>query len=481
MHSKSIDRRAVVTGAASIGASVLLHGEAAAQSGTVGQGASQPGALPGRGEFVVRAAHVLSIDPKIGELPTGDVHVRDGAIVAVGASVNAPGAEVIDGRGMICMPGFVETHWHHWTSLFRPVISNDDASRGYFPVTSRLGPHMTAGDTYNSVRLGLAEALSAGVTTTHNWAHNVRSPAHADAELRAMRDTGIRGRFAYGTPQGAPNDQPMDIADLARVKRELPNDGMLTLGICSRNVGDGTNPLRGNISVEMAKKDWGAARELGLPITMHTSGASPVKLLNDSGLLGPDLQLVHPLLTTTEERAMLKEKGTSYSTSPVGESQRPASAGVIQLGELLEAGVRASLSIDHTTNYNCDCFGCMRMAYSLHRHRLGNKIPLTSKRMVELATIDGARDLGIADRTGSLTPGKRADLILVRTTDTNMMPMGDPFDALVSLAQPSNVDTTIVDGRILYRAGRHPALDHREVVANASKSLADIRARAKWP
>jgi 5-methylthioadenosine/S-adenosylhomocysteine deaminase len=145
----------------------------------------------------------------------------------------------------------------------------------------------------------------------------------------------------------------------------------------------------------------------------------------------------------------------------------------------LQDGIKVSLSIDHTTNYNCDCFGCMRMAYSLHKHRLGNKVPLTSRRMVELATLDGARDLGVADKVGSLTPGKRADLILVRTTDTNMMPMGDPYDALVSLAQPSNVDTTVVDGRVLYRSGRHAALHHQQIVASASKSLADIRARAK--
>ena len=127
----------------------------------------------------------------------------------------------------------------------------------------------------------------------------------------------------------------------------------------------------------------------------------------------------------------------SYSMSPVGESRRPASAGVIQLGELLEAGVKCSMSIDHTTTYNCDCFVCMRMLYSLHQHRIGNRIKLTARRLVELATIDGARDLGIADKVGSLTPGKRADLILVRTTDMNMAPVGDPFEALVSLAQPA--------------------------------------------
>jgi cytosine/adenosine deaminase-related metal-dependent hydrolase len=331
------------------------------------------------------------------------------------------------------------------------------------------------------VRLGLAEALSAGVTTVHNWAHNVRSPAHADAEIAAMRDTGIRGRFAYGTPQGAANDQPMDIADLARVKRDLAGDGLLTLGICSRNVGRDPNPMRGNVTAEMATKEWGAARDLGIGITLHTSGPSPVNLLNEAGLLGPDVQLVHPLLTTAEERAVLKERGTSYSMSPVGESRRPASAGVIQLGELMESGVRISMSIDHTTTYNCDCFVCMRMLYSLHQHRIGNRIKLTARRLVELATIDGARDLKLADKTGSLTPGKRADLILIRTTDVNMAPVGDPFEALVALAQPGNVDTVVVDGRILRRQGRYAALDHAQVARDAAQSAADLRARANWP
>src|SRR5256885_5815393 len=134
--------------------------------------------------------------------------------------------------------GFVDTHWHLWTSLLRPYVRADVNELGYFPVSNRLGQLYTPEDSYRSVMLGIAEALSAGVTTVHNWAHNVRSPDHADAELSAMRDTGIRGRFAYGTPQGHADDQPMDHAGLARAKRDwMPGDGLLTLGICSRNVG----------------------------------------------------------------------------------------------------------------------------------------------------------------------------------------------------------------------------------------------------
>jgi cytosine/adenosine deaminase-related metal-dependent hydrolase len=273
----------------------------------------------------------------------------------------------------------------------------------------------------------------------------------------------------------------MDLAGLARIQREwMPNDGTLTLGICSRNVGDSSNLLRGNISVETARKDWGGARALGLPITLHTSGPSPVKLLEDAGLLGPDVQLVHPLLTTAEERKILAARGVSYSASPTGESRRPATAGVIRVGELLEAGVKTSISIDHTSAYACDYFQCMRILYSLQLHRFGQKMPLTTKRLVQLATLDGAVDLGIADRTGSLTPGKRADLILVRTTDINITPLSDPYEALVTYAQPRNVDTVIVDGRVLVRGGRFTALDHAEVLREAAETSAALRARANW-
>lgn len=474
MSERKIDRRTVLKAATALAATGLASGLLFAQSGA-GRSAKT---LPNRGEFVIRGATILTMDAGIGDFARGDVHVRDGAIVAVAREIAAPAAPSIDAQGMICMPGFIDTHWHLWTSVCRPIIRIDDPKLGYFPVTNRLGPHYTPEDSYRSVRLGLSEALSAGATTVHNWAHNIVTPEHADAELRAMRDMGIRGRFSYGPAQGMPNDKPMDLDGLAKTKREwMPNDGRLTMGICSRNVGADANLLRGNIPMNIVKADWGGARALGLPITLHTSGPSPIRALNDAGMLGPDVQLVHPLLTTAEERQILKERGVSYSMSPVGESRRPASSGVIQLAELLEAGVKVSMSIDHTGSYNVDFFQCMRFLYNLHQHRVGSRVPLTSKRLVQLATLDGAVDLGIADRTGSLTPGKRADIILVRTGDINVAPVGDPYEALVSFAQPGNVDTVIVDGRIVRRAGRFTALDHAEVLKEAAETASALLAR----
>jgi len=187
--------------------------------------------------------------------------------------------------------------------------------------------------------------------------------------------------------------------------------------------------------------------------------------------------MVHPLGSSAEDRAELAKHGVSYSTSPTGEARRP---GDIQFPEMLEAGVKMSMSIDHTTTYNCDCFVCMRMLYTLNIHRFGPKNKLTTKRLVQLATIDGARDLGFGDKTGSLTPGKRADLILIRTTDINLSSLGDPYEALVTMGQPDNIDTVVVDGRILRRKNQFTALDFEKVSRDAADAAAGLKAKAKW-
>jgi 5-methylthioadenosine/S-adenosylhomocysteine deaminase len=174
-----------------------------------------------------------------------------------------------------------------------------------------------------------------------------------------------------------PDDQPMDFVGLAKVQKHwMPDkDNLLTLGICSRNLGalaiggSAAAASRGVLTAEQIKRDWDGARALGLPITMHTSGASPIMALERAGLLGSDVQLVHPLLTTTEERTILRERGVSYSISPQGEARRPSHLGVIQLSELLEAGVKVSLSTDTSApraaipSAPCACYmRCTRIA-----------------------------------------------------------------------------------------------------------------------
>jgi 5-methylthioadenosine/S-adenosylhomocysteine deaminase len=159
------------------------------------------GKLAPRGEFVVRNAYVVTMDPKLGDIPVADVHVRNGSLVAVGPNLSAPGVEEIDGRNRLALPGFVDTHFHLWGSFARGIVADGDFD--YFPVMSRLGPVMTPEDAYVSAKLGIAEAINSGLTTIHDWSHNIISGAYADADLRALRDCGIRAFFLRLQPQPA--------------------------------------------------------------------------------------------------------------------------------------------------------------------------------------------------------------------------------------------------------------------------------------
>jgi 5-methylthioadenosine/S-adenosylhomocysteine deaminase len=435
--------------------------------------------LPQRGEFIVRNAHVLTMDASLGDLMRGDVHVREGAIVAIGADLPAPNARTIDGRGMIALPGLIDTHNHLWNATCRSTVM-EGPQQGYFPTVLALGKQYTPDDTYHGVRLACAELIYSGVTTVHDWAHNIRSPAHADADVRALIDCGIRGRFSYGTFQGGPApDDTMDIADLERMHRDwstFVNEGLLSLGMASRSV---STSARGAVSMQAIHRDWAAARALKLPITLHTGGPGILEVLEREGLLGSDVQLINTSSWNDADRARIVKAGAHVSITP--HSEMRYSYALPQVVELLKLGLKISLAMDTAPVAGSgDMFQAMRLMMDTQFVRTRDPMSITARQVLEMATINGAIDLGIADRTGSLTPGKRADLILLRTTDLNMAPIGNPVTAIVRSAQPYNVDTVVVDGRILKQAGRLTALDPGEIVANATASLAALKRRANW-
>jgi cytosine/adenosine deaminase-related metal-dependent hydrolase len=168
--------------------------------------------LPARGEFVIKGAYVITIDDKLGEIENGSVHVRDGAIVAVGRDLRTTGAKAIDGRGMIVLPGLVDTHWHMWHTICRN-FAGDTRETGFFPTITRFATHMQPLDMYNTARLAAAEAINSGITTVHDWCHNNRSREHPEGELRALAETGIRAQFSLGQMIDQPDDtlMPLDI------------------------------------------------------------------------------------------------------------------------------------------------------------------------------------------------------------------------------------------------------------------------------
>ncbi len=443
---------------------------------------SAPSMLPGRSEVVIRNAYVMTMDAKLGDLSDADVHVRNGAIVAVGRSLEAAGAWDIDGRGMIVLPGLVETHWHMWNTLLRSM-SGDKRELGYFPTALNLGKAYLPSDMYQGTRLAAAEALNGGITFVHDWCHNIRSPQYAEEDLRALRESGIRGRFSYGAAQGHPADQTIDLADLERLWRSwaayYSNGGLLSLGLAWRGVSTGAT---GSVSAAAYKQDFDAARSLRIPISVHANnrkGSDAIALLAREKFLGKDVQVIHATWVSPEEIRALAENGCPVSLSPYTEMR--IGFGFPPTGEFLAAGIPVGLSVDTTAlSGNADMFAIMKAIQNIENARALNEFKLPARRVLELATIEGARSMGMGERIGSLVPGKRADLIMVDTRDVNLAVFSEPAHLLVEAAQPSNVDTVMVDGRILKRDGRLTAIDTRSVASDASTALTALRRRAGW-
>jgi len=435
---------------------------------------------PNRGEFVIRNAHVLTMDAGLGDLDRGDIHVRNGTIVAVGPNLSAPNAEIIDAETMIALPGLVDTHNHIWNSTCRNLV-REGPEKGYFATVMALGKEYTPEDSYRGIRLGCAEMINSGVTTVHNWAHNVRTPEHARAELRALADCHIRSRFSYGHYHGGPSpDQPVDLTDITSLQKNwlaFSNEGLLTLGFAARVFGRSGLPSVHPMTLEAAHRDWDNVRILGLPITAHISG--DVAFLQNEGMLGPDLQVTGTRGMNGNDFEIIKNSGTHVSVAP--HSDMRYSYTLPKVVELLQFGVKVSIGADTAPVAGSnDIFEAMRRTMDTEFVRLKNPMIVSARQVLEMATINGAWDMGVADKVGSLVPGKRADLILIRTTDLNMAPLGDPVTAVVRSAQPYNVDTVVIDGRILKRDGRLTALNAEEIVAQASESLAGLRRRANW-
>ena len=449
---------------------------------SLAQTPAQPASLPARGDLVIRGGTILTMDPNVADLDSGDIHVRDGAIVAVGPSLDAPGAQIIGARDMIVLPGFIDTHNHLWNAFLRGSIRGDDPVLGYFPVTNRAAELCTPEDVYNSVRFGLAEALMSGITTVNNFSHNTRSPAHADAEIRAMLETGMRGRFSYGPPARGKPGVMMDMADVARVQKQwLQDNPLLTLGVNLRLPPPPV--LKAGGDDEIFVKEIAEARRLGLPIAVHYGNLAHglIPFLHKRDLLGPDWLIVHTQGFTPEERAQMVAAKVKFSMSPAIEiPYSTVRNGYIQYAELEELGAQLSLSIDASSAMaTSDFFTVMRALLYAHKQRADTKLRIAPKRIVELATIEGARALGLEKETGSLTPGKRADIILVRKTDPNIAPVFEPYNSLVYAGQPANVDTVIVDGRVLRAGGKFAALDIGETMRAVTASAVRVEAEMK--
>ncbi|MEV8632209.1 amidohydrolase family protein [Streptosporangium sp. NPDC051023] len=401
---------------------------------------------------------VIDTDPEPRVLPGADVLVEDGVIVAVGAGLGAEDAEVVDATGLIVLPGFVDTHRHVWQSVLRSAAA--DATLGSYLdlVLGRFAPAFLAEDVYAANLWGALEALDAGITTVYDWSHIQLTPAHTDAAIDGLGESGIRAVFGYAHP--GTDDASRREDEVRRVaSRGLP--GLLTPALAA------WGPVYG--SVEAAQADWRLARDLGLRISVHATGTGTVERLHRGGLLGADVMFVHGNGFTDEAMKLVADSGGVASVAPAVESQM--GHGHPETGRFRGFGVTTGFGVDTVTDTPGDMFAVMRAAFAAERSRGGS---LTTAEVLRMATVEGAAVLGMDDRIGSLRPGRQADVIMLRAGDLGLAPVHDPIGAVVTAAGSANVDTVIVAGRVVKRAGRLVDVDTRRALDLVSRSAARI-------
>jgi cytosine/adenosine deaminase-related metal-dependent hydrolase len=425
---------------------------------------------------LITGATVVSMDESIGVVPNAQVVVEADRIRSVrpaaGSAPPADADEVVDARGFLLVPGFVNAHMHTWQTALRGIASNWTLL-GYFRWThAGLATFFTPDDIHDGTVAGALNQLNCGTTTLVDWCHNNPTPQHTDAAVDALERSGIRAAFLHGSPKPDPRPGERPFWEVPHPRSEVERlaaqsrfgaDGLLSLGMAV------LGPQYATLDVAVA--DCVLALELGLVTSMHQGGGRgrapegwPV--LIERGLLGPHVNIVHGHDLDDDQLAQLVDLGVSFSVTP--ENEMGQGHGHPLIGRLRDHGASPSLGIDLEACLSGEMFTAARVALA-HQRALDNAafrlaaapgdapIPatpsLSTLDALRWITVDGAAMLGQSDRIGSITPGKQADLVLIDARGPNMQPVHDPVNSVLMQTSLANVDSVMVAGRWRKRHG----------------------------
>jgi 5-methylthioadenosine/S-adenosylhomocysteine deaminase len=415
---------------------------------------------------LLKDGYVLSMDPSIGELTRGSVLVEGGSIVQVAADIDVTDADVIDARNAVILPGFVDTHRHTWQTQLRAICADMSLLEYMRCIRQTFSPTYRADDIYYGNLVGALEALNAGVTTILDYSHCNNSPEHADAGVKGLLDAGIRALYAYGyyhSPVEEPafTDHDQRIADAHRIRETYfsSDDQLLTMGIAITETG--------MLPFEKTIAEIRSAHELGARVAAHTGCfwgsqcAMGVRELHHHGLLRDDQVHIHCNTLDGYEFRLLGDAGCKVSITP--ESEISMGMGHPVFRQCVDNGIEPTLSCDIMSLNSGDMFSQMRLGLNFLRcmendpynvrHENPPSLTFTVRDALRWATQNGANACGLGSKVGSLTPGKKADVIVVKSNDYNMTPLPEAIGSVVYQAHAGNVDAVVVNGRVVKRDG----------------------------
>ncbi|MEU6027863.1 amidohydrolase [Streptomyces tauricus] len=440
-----------------------------------------PSQRPASADLLIHGGDVLTVDEAGTIVPDGAVAVRDGEIVEVGPAeelrTRYAGAETLDATGCLVLPGLVNAHTHLAMTLLRGR-ADDVTLQGFLERVIRWESELlSAENVATAIRVAIAESVRAGVTSALDmyWFH--------EAAERVAREAGWRlhtGPTFMDVPDPADGIAYED--RLAWARRDL----------AGRAPRPGTRPVlfahsTYTLSPEQLTEIAALAREFGALLHIHAAenatevatvevryGKRPIELLDSLGLLGPDLLLAHTVDLTGAEIAALARTGTSVAHCPV--SNLKLGCGIAPVPRMLSAGVTVGLGTDGAVSSNSlDVLRSLGLAALVHKAD-GDPTAVGAEQAVRMATIEGARALGLDDHLGSLEAGKRADLIVLDLGGPHLAPRHDPWSTLAYAARAEDVRDTLVDGRVLMRGRTLTTLDEGAALTDlaALVSRADL-------
>lgn len=443
-------------------------------AGTAGPLFAQ-GARPAR--TLIKGGVVLSFDRAVGDFDKADVLIEGRKIVAVRPDIQAAGATVINATGTIVVPGFIDTHHHFYQSALRNILPNGILSDYFRDISGAATAQYRVEDAYVGNYIGALRSIDAGVTCITDISQVSNTPEHSDAMIKALKDSNIRALYAYSRGSGTGARFPQDVERIAK-QHFSSSDQLVTLAM----------------GTAINRDQWLAARSVGARIFTHIVGGNPgvgpgdLMKMADEGLMKEDNVYIHFTGATNEQMKRVKDSGGWLSLAvPIEMAMRH---GMPPIQQALDAGIRPSLSSDVETTMSADMFTQMRATFTLQRALVNERsirgekdLPalLTAKDVIEFATLQGARANGLESRVGTLTPGKEADIVMLRADLTNTLPLNSAYGAIVTAMDTSNVDTVLIAGRVVKRGGRLVGVKLDEVRKRAAASRDYLVGKLNWP
>lgn len=415
---------------------------------------------------LIRGATVITMDAQ-GDLPVGDILVTDDVITDIAPVIHADDAQVVDASGCIVIPGLVNAHMHTWQTALRGLAANWTLLEYFQKMHAGLATVFEPEDLYIATRVGAWNQLNCGTTTLVDWCHNNRTPAHNDAAVAGLLESGIRAAFFHGTPKPEPKPGETPFWEVPHPRTEVErllkrHQGHALLSVHAAVLGPHYSTL------DVAMHDFRMAKELDVIASLH-QGGGPARTpdgwekLEAAGLLGDNVNIVHGHALSDAQLRRFCDLGMSFSAA--AESEMSQGHGHPLTGRLRLIGRAPSLGVDLESVMSGDMLGQARIALGIQRsldnvayREAHGTIPptstITTREALAWVTVEGARMLRQSHRIGSLAPGKQADLVLVRADTLNMQPVHDAVSAVVMQASLANIDSVMVAGRWKKRDGR---------------------------